>query len=114
MILIMSYALWRFLGPFQNKIKIPIFIITCFSHAETFLIFWKKIYFEPSVIWSLPVTFEFNQVCSLSDECIRQAVNLKEALGNPIVLFSGIAFIILFLILYINKNKIDYKETKKM
>ena len=113
MILIMSYALWRFLSPLQNKIKIPFFIVTCFSHAVTFLIFWKKIYFEPSIVWNLPASFEFNQVCSLSDECIRQAVNLKEALANPIVLFSGIAFIILFLILYINKNKINYKETKK-
>ena len=114
MILIMSYALWRFLSPLQNKIKIPFFIVTCFSHAVTFLIFWKKIYFEPSIVWSLPVSFEFNQVCALSDECVRQAVNLKESLGNPIVLFSGIIFIILFLLIYINKNKINYKETKKM
>jgi hypothetical protein len=112
MILIMSYAVWRFLGPLQNKIKISFFIFTIFSHAVTFLIFWKKIYFEPSIVWSLPVSFEFNQVCALSDECVRQAVNLKESLGNPIVLFSGIIFIILFLLIYINKNKINYRDKK--
>ena len=46
-----------------------------------------------------------NQLCSLSDGCLRQAVNMKESLGSPIVLFSGIVMLILFLIIYINKRK---------
>jgi len=40
-----------------------------------------------------------------SGECMRQAINMKESLNNPIVLFSGIAFLVIILIIYINKNK---------
>jgi hypothetical protein len=36
---------------------------------------------------------------------MRQAINMKESLNNPIVLFSGIAFLVIILIIYINKNK---------
>ena len=105
MILIASYAIWKFLTPIRNSIKIPFFILVVFSHATTFFIFWKEIYFNSSIVWTLPVYFEMNQLCSLSDGCLRQAVNMKESLGSPIVLFSGIVMLILFLIIYINKRK---------
>ena len=105
MIVIASYAIWKFLVPLKNKIKIPFFGLSIFSHAVTFLIFWKEIYFEPSVVWTLPVIFEYNQWCALSGECMRQAINMKESLNNPVVLFSGIVFLVIVLIIYINKNK---------
>jgi hypothetical protein len=105
MILIASYAIWKFLIPVKNSIKIPFVILVVFSHAMTFFVYWKDIYFNSSIVWSLPVHFEINQLCALSDECLRQAVNMKESLGNPIVLFSGIVMLILFLIIYINKSK---------
>ena len=114
MILIASYAIWKFLDPVKNPVKIPFLILVVFSHALTFLIYWKDIYFNSSIVWTLPVHFEMNQLCALSDVCSRQAVNMKESLGNPIVLFFGIAMLILFLIIYINKRKkiISNKEEK--
>jgi len=105
MILIVSYSIWKFLDPVKNSVKIPFLILVVFSHALTFLIYWKDIYFNSSIVWTLPVYFEMNQLCALSDVCLRQAVNMKESLGNPIVLIFGIAMLILFLIIYINKRK---------
>ena len=105
MILIMSYAVWRFLKPVQNKIRIPFFILIIFSHLATFLIFWEKIYFDPYIVWNLPVYFDMNQLCSLSYDCMRHAVNLKESIVNPIVLCSGIVSLVIFLIIYMNKRK---------
>ena len=105
MILIMSYAVWRFLKPVQNKIRIPFFILIIFSHLATFLIFWEKIYFDPYIVWNLPVYFDMNQLCSLSYDCMRHAVNLKGSIVNPIVLCSGIVSLVIFLIIYMNKRK---------
>ena len=112
MILIMSYAVWRFLKPVQNKIRIPFFILIIFSHLATFLIFWEKIYFDPYIVWNLPVYFDMNQLCSLSYDCMRHAVNLKGSIVNPIVLCSGIVSLVIFLIIYMNKRKksADYVE----
>ena len=114
MILIMSYAVWCFLKPVENKIRIPFFILIIFSHLATFLIFWEKIYFDPYIVWNLPVYFDMNQLCSLSHDCMRQAINLKGSIENPIVLYSGIASLVIFLIIYINKRKKSADKKNEM
>ncbi len=94
MALIMSYGLWRFIENLRHKkIKIFFFSLTMFVHAITFLIFWKMIYFEPLRVWILPGFFNF-----------------REALLNPIVLYSGISFLILFSILCIYKKYLLIKK----
>jgi len=90
MILIMSYGLWKFLKNFNyNKIKIFFISLVIFSHAITFLVFWEFIYFKPDMIWSLPSIF-----------------TLRDSLSNPIVMYSGIAFILFFSLICIKKIKL--------
>ena len=114
MIMIASYAIWKFLIPIKTSIKIPFLVLVFFSHAITFFIFWKDIYFNSSIVWSLPVYFEMNQLCALSDECLRQAVNMKESLANPIVLFSGIVMLLVFLIIYIKSKKVTSNKEEQI
>lgn len=94
MMLISSYGLWHFLRKFQSSIlKIGFFILTMFTHSLTYLVFWERIYFEPSLIWILPLD-----------------INLRDSLSVPIVLFSGIIFLISFFILYFIKRTSLYKK----
>lgn len=96
MALIMSYGLWRFIENFSyKKIKIFFFSLTLFIHSITFLIFWKMIYFEPFSVWALPMTPFFN---------------FREAMLNPIILYSGISFLIIFSILFICKKYLLIKK----
>ena len=55
-----------------------------------------------------------NQLCALSDECLRQAVNMKESLANPIVLFSGIVMLLVFLIIYIKSKKATSNKEERI
>ena len=92
MILIMSYGLWRFCEKIvSNKIKIGFVSLTMISHGITYLIFWKRIYFEPSTIWVLP-----------------SYINLRNSLSDPIVFYISIVFLVAFLIVNIfRKRKIS-------
>lgn len=93
MALIMSYGLWRFCEDItSNKIKITFVSITMFCHAITYLIFWKRIYFEPETIWRLPWN-----------------INLRESLAEPIVLYVSIAYVIGFFAVWIYKRKLNNK-----
>lgn len=94
MMLIMSYGLWNFLKKSQpHIIKIGFFTLVMFSHAITYLIFWERIYFEPSKIWILPLD-----------------INFRDSISIPIVLYSGIIFLILFSVLCINKKHLSIKK----
>jgi hypothetical protein len=90
MILIMSYGLWRFLKNFSyTKTKIFFIGLVLFCHAITILIFSELIYFKPDMIWIMPSIITF-----------------RDALSNPIVLYSGIIFIFIFSYVYIKKIKL--------
>ena len=69
------------------------FTLTMFSHAITYLIFWERIYFEPSKIWILPLD-----------------INFRDSISIPVVLYSGIVFLILFSVLCINKKHLSIKK----
>jgi len=76
MIIISSYGLWRFVGSFERKRTKMIFLLLFIvSHVTTVATLWKDLYFEPSIVWVIPV-----------------ALNLKFSLANPIVLSLGIIF----------------------
>jgi hypothetical protein len=92
MILIMSYGLWRFLKNFSYSKTRTFFIsMVIFCHAITILIFTELIYFKPDMIWIMPSIITF-----------------RDALSNPIVLYSGIIFIIFFS--YMTFKKIKLKD----
>ena len=63
------------------------------THAVTFLIFWKIIYFEPLLMWDLPAF-----------------VNFREALLDPYVIFLGIIYIIVFSLILLYKFKLKNAE----
>jgi len=87
MISIAAYGLWRFI---QNinwvKPKIVFLALFIVSHISTVTAFWQDLYFEPSIVWVIPV-----------------ALNLKYSLANPIVLSLGIIFLVFSLIIGIKK-----------
>jgi hypothetical protein len=90
MILIMSYGLWKFLKNFSyDKIKIFFIFSVVSCHAITILIFSELIYFKPDMIWIMPSIITF-----------------RDALSNPIVLFSGIAFMAFFIYICFKKIKL--------
>ena len=88
MLLMMSYGLWRFIEniPFI-KLKLYFVCLFIFSHAITYLIFWERIYFQPTIIWRLP-----------------HDINLRESLSEPIVYVSSLVFIISLVIIYFKKR----------
>lgn len=94
MMLIASYGLWNFLKQYQSYIlKMGFFVFTMFTHSLTYLVFWERIYFEPSLIWILPLD-----------------INLRDSLSFPLVLFSGILFLTSFSILFICKKYLLIKK----
>ena len=83
MILIMAYGLNNFLThTFSKKIKTSFWIFVVATHSITYLVFWDIIYFKPEIILNLPLL-----------------LNLRESFSHPIVLISGVIFIIVFLLL---------------
>ena len=98
MILMMSYGLWRFIEKISsNKIKLYFICIFIFSHSITYLIFWKRIYLEPTIIWRLP-----------------HDINLRESLSEPVVYLSSIIFGISLFIIYYKYSKNTKFNTKNM
>ena len=88
MLLMMSYGLWRFIEniPFV-KLKLYFVCLFIFSHAITYLIFWERIYLQPTIIWRLP-----------------HDINLRESLSEPIVYVSSLVFIISLVVIYFKKR----------
>lgn len=86
MIMIMSYGLLIVLHNLSKSVKILFTIITFVSHAITYLIFWKDIYFSPQKIWRLPLN-----------------VNLQLAMEDPIVLIFGLIFVSALTIICVHK-----------
>ena len=90
MILIMSYGLCKFLKNFSfNKIKIFFILLVMFCHAITSLIFLELIYYKPDMIWIMP-----------------SIVTFRDSLSNPIVLYTGVIFILIFSYMCIKKIKL--------
>jgi len=96
MILMMSYGLSKFIENISSN-KLKVFFVSLFilSHGITYLIFWKRIYFDPTIIWVLPVD-----------------INLRHSLSEPIVYITSIIFIITFLILFFKNRLNKYYQSR--
>tara|TARA_Y100000590_G_scaffold80884_1_gene89817 strand:+ start:5409 stop:6968 length:1560 start_codon:yes stop_codon:yes gene_type:complete len=95
MLLMMSYGLWRFIeNTSSTKLKFYFVSLFVFSHAITYLIFWERIYLQPTIIWRLP-----------------HDINLRESLSEPIVYVSSIIFIISFIVIYFKNRRDNYFQT---
>jgi len=88
--LIAAYGYHRFFSILKNK-YLGIFSLglTISAHAITTLIFWDKIFFQPSIIWSDPLM-----------------IKSQVAISHPEVLILSAIFIIFFGIFGIKKIKI--------
>ena len=95
MILIMSYGVDNFLKDIKTSIRKIFWIIILISHSLTYLVFWEIIYFKPELMWNLPLT-----------------VNLRLSLSEPIVIVSGILFVIAFGVIAILRHQ-TMNKTKK-
>ena len=87
LILVSSYGYWKFFNSVHNRaIQIASFSLLIASHSITTLIFWKEIFFSPSIIWLDPL-FIKSQV----------------AVTNVEVLGLGMIFSVFFIIFGINR-----------
>ena len=98
MMLMMSYGLWRFIENISStNLKFYFVSLFIFTHGITYMIFWERIYLQPTIIWRLPYE-----------------INLRESLSEPIVYVSSIIFIISFFVIYFkNKNDNNSQTTQK-
>ena len=94
LILVSSYGYWKFFNTLASK-RIQVFSFSLFiiAHAITTLIFWKEIFFKPSIIWLDPL-FIKSQV----------------AITHIEVLAIGIAFSIFFVFFGIKRIKISKRN----
>ena len=89
LILVSSYGYWKFFNSISNrKIQIFSFSLLIVAHAITTLVYWKEIFYTPSIIWLDPL-FIKSQV----------AASHVEVLG------LGIIFAIFFIIFGLTKIK---------
>ena len=92
-ILISSYGLARFVANIDKKIQIPFVALTVFNNIIAVFVFWKLIYFSPSVEWSLNVGNRFAVL----------PITMQDAFEHLIVIIPALIFVAAFLVITCHK-----------